>query len=98
MRTIHKQHLKTEDYQTIEVPLGFEIIHVGVQHGEPTIWYECDTEMPIQIIEILCFGTGFKLPDSGTPDGAVKHIGSFVTNDDFCVWHFYQKLGLTKLK
>jgi hypothetical protein len=91
MRTIFKTKLDVCDCQTVELPQDYKIIHVAIQHGTPCIWYECTTDMPLVKVEILCFGTGYQMPDPDTPDGAIEHIGSVVTSDGYFVWHFYRK-------
>lgn len=91
MRTIFKTKLDICDHQTIELPQGYKIIHVDMQQDIPCIWYECTPDNPTVKVEILCFGTGFMMPDPCTPDGAIEHIGSVVTHDGFLVWHFYRK-------
>ena len=91
MRTIFKTKLDVRDWQTVELPQDYKIIHVAMQQGTPCIWYECTPDMPLVKVEILCFGTGYTMPGPGTPDGAIEHIGSVVTRDGFYVWHFYRK-------
>ena len=74
--TIFKTKLDVCDYQTVELPQDYKIIHVAMQQNTPCIWYECTPDMPLVKVEILCFGTGYRMPDPGTPDGAIEHIGS----------------------
>lgn len=91
MRTIFKTKLDICDYQTIEVPQDYNIVHLAMQQGVPCIWYECTPDMPTRKVEIFCFGTGYRMPEHGTPDGAIEHIGSVVSGDGFYVWHFYRR-------
>ncbi len=73
--------------------------------GAPGYRVDCENQqaysMKRGILRPINFRTKYKkavLTIDRQSYGAIKHIGSVVTNDDFCVWHFYQKLGLTKLK
>ena len=92
MRTIFKQKLDVCDYQTIELPQDYEFLHLGVQAGNVCLWYQCNAEMPLKKVEIRCFGTGYKMPDFGTPDGAMKYIGTVLTEGGMYVWHYFEKL------
>lgn len=86
MKTIFKTRLDICDEQTVELPQGFRILHIGKQNGEPCIWYECDTNRPTIKVTILCFGTGHRMDDAPT----MGYIGT-VQIDGF-VWHYYLKL------
>ena len=87
MKTIFKQALKVTNLQTIQLPRGFKILHLGMQADVPTIWYECDTTAPMKNLNIYCFGTGFDMDHSP----ARKYIGT-VQFDGF-VWHYYHAAG-----
>ena len=84
MRTIFKQQLDICDQQTIELPQGFNILHIAKQNGVPCIWYECDTDNSIVHLDIYCFGTGYRM-DNLSP---MVYIGT-VQIDGF-VWHYYR--------
>ena len=85
MRTIFKQSLEIEDKQTIQLPQHYKILHLGVQQGVPTIWYECFHDHPLVPLEIYCFGTGYNMDNLPKLD----YLGT-VQIDGF-VWHFYAK-------
>lgn len=92
MRTIFKQKLDVIDYQTITVPVNHTFLSLGMKDGDICLWYECETDSPLGEIQILCFGTGCRLPPAGTPSGAIKHIGS--VTDGMFVWHYYEYIGI----
>lgn len=47
MKTIFKTKLDICDFQTIELPQNYNILHIDKQNGSSYIWYECDSDMPI---------------------------------------------------
>lgn len=53
--------------------------------GQPCIWYECDSNMPLVSLDIYCFGTGFRMDDLPP----MTYIGTVNQDDDF-IWHFYR--------
>jgi hypothetical protein len=85
MQTIFKTVLDICDEQTIELPQGFNILHIAKQNGHPCIWYECDSSSPIMKVTIYCFGTGFRMDDAP----AMVYIGT--VQIDGYVWHYYRK-------
>ena len=86
MRTIFKTKLEVNDFQTIQLPQGFSILHLGMQEGVPCIWYECDTTARLVYLDIYCFGTGFNMDSA--PKSLV-YVGT-VQSDGF-VWHYYRE-------
>lgn len=87
MHTIFKQKLDIKDIQTVQLPQDFKILHLGVQQGVPTIWYECTAEMPLVYLDIYCFGTGYLMDNLP----AMDYIGT-VQIDGF-VWHYYRAVA-----
>ena len=85
MRTVFKTKLDVCDFQTIELPRNFRMLHIGMQCGEPCIWYECDTDEPLVELDIFCFGTGHPMDKLSS----MIYIGTVNQNDDF-IWHFYR--------
>jgi hypothetical protein len=86
MKTIFKTKLDICDEQTVELPQGSRILHIGKQNGAPCIWYECDTDRPTMKVTILCFGTGYRMDDAPV----MEYIGT--VQIDGYVWHYYRKL------
>lgn len=84
MRTIFKQKLDICDFQTIELPQDFRILHIHKQNGVPCIWYECTHDMPTVKLDIYCFGTGYRM-DNLPP---IDYIGT--VQIDGYVWHYYR--------
>ena len=88
MNTIFKTELDICDFQTIELPQNYKILHIDKQDGCPCIWYECDSELPIVKLDIYCVGTGYRMDDLPP----MKYIGTVLIGD--FVWHFYRSLVL----
>lgn len=40
------------------IPAGFKIVHVGDQQGVISIWFMCNPENCLQLVEFEYFGTG----------------------------------------
>ncbi len=87
MRTIFKQKLDVNDFQVIQLPQDFKILHLGVQQGAPTVWYECDSDKRLVYLDIYCFGTGFRMENLP----AMQYIGT-VQIGGF-VWHYYRAVN-----
>lgn len=81
--TIWKFRIEMTSDFPIEIPPGYKILHVGVQHDYPFFWAEVDPTVHGQRIHFAVVGTGHDMPVEGT------HLGTWVA-DPF-VWHLYQR-------
>lgn len=88
MNTILKTKLDICDFQTIELPQNFKILHLDKQDGVPCIWYECESDMPQAKLDIYCVGTGWCM--DGYPP--MEYIGTIQL--DGLVWHYYRSVVL----
>lgn len=70
-------YLKTE----IDLPVGFEIIKVGMQGDTPCIWVIANLEHDVSKRTFQVLGTGFEVDENLT------HLGTDI-GDPF-VWHFF---------
>ena len=59
-QTIWKYPLEFEDVQTIQMPIGAEILTVQIQDGKPCLWAEVDADDKVSAEPrfIQIFGTG----------------------------------------
>jgi len=86
MRTVHKFPLELADAEQRHhrLPRDARIVHVGEQHGYPTMWAEVDThsclfcDAPFRVV-----GTGQEIPDG------YEHIGT--SQGATFVWHIYRR-------
>lgn len=92
MRTIFKTKLDVCDYQTVELPQDYKIIHVDMQQDTPCIWYECTPDMPV---EITC-AIGDEMVDGHPYSEIVEIARDYIQNiggfEEFAAW------GLIRLK
>ena len=83
MNTIYKYPIPHLDEQEIQMPLGSEIIRVGLDPREvPCLWAIVDIDKPKAPVRVLTVGTGDVMPSM-----PYRHIGSFV--DGSFVWHIF---------
>jgi hypothetical protein len=83
MKTIYKYPLQLADgAQEVKMPKGAHLVHVDLQHGDPTLWAEVDTEAASEVRLFQVHGTGHP----------IKHDGNYVgtaVGVPF-VWHVYE--------
>ena len=79
---IHKYRLKLEDYPLVEMPIGAEVLHVGMQYGHLHVWARVDPTLEKKTRHFAVRGTGH----ANCP-AANKHIGTVV--DGSFIWHVF---------
>lgn len=84
MKTIYKYPLMLHD-ESIDMPVGAEILSLQAQIGRPVIWALVDTEQPLHKRRFRTYGTGNAIHD---PDG--RYIDTFQTHDGVMVWHVFE--------
>lgn len=88
MKKIFKYPLSKEDVTKIQLPVGVEILHVGLDpKGVPCLWAEIPNPdyLDIQPLDTRIydiFGTGWEIPDPSHYIGTYHH-GEYV-------WHVYE--------
>ena len=83
MKTTYKYPLQITDQQTVTMPAGAQILHVGLgPHGDVCLWALVDSGKPTELRHIVVTGTGHPVPDG------VTYLGS-VTSGIF-VWHVWE--------
>lgn len=94
MKTIWKYTLGPTYVQTIDMPTGFKVRHVGPPSAIAAsvmgvcVWVEVDTEAAMVPIDWYMTGTGHPAPF----EGAI-YCGTAVMGDQF-VWHVYMAVPL----
>lgn len=84
---IYKYPLNIDDEQTVELPVGAEILTVQLQHGRPHIWAAVDEDQPnLEARKLLTIGTGNPMPEVG------KYLGTYQTasGGEAFVWHLFE--------
>ena len=88
MKTILKEELYIKRHQTIELPQNFNILHFDNKGGVPSLWYECESTMPLVKLYIYGVGTGSCM-DNLPP---VTYIGTYLQDGIVC--HYYRAIAL----
>lgn len=92
MRTIHKYQLKPLQYNTIDLPVGSDIIDVHEQRGECCIWAQVNTNNDMEKRVFFVAGTGQPFPDPPGTQIMMQHVGT--AHCGGFVWHVYEVEGL----
>ena len=73
--------------QSFEMPSGAEVVHVGLQHGRPTMWVQVEPDAVAERRTFKVLGTGEKV--IGNPMEA-SHLGTVLFLHDQLVWHIFE--------
>ena len=85
MNVIWKQPLSIVPQQQFWLPRGARPLCIQVQHCEPILWYQCDSEAVKTVRRFDMYGTGREMPaDAGT------YIGTFQLDSGSLVFHVYE--------
>lgn len=87
--TIWKYPLRLTDVQSIEMPLGAEIIAVAEQYGALCLWAWVNDDPDAKQVkrQIAIVGTGNPAPGYHE----ALHIGTVVTAGGSLVWHVFER-------
>jgi len=83
MNVIYKYELDITRKQSIEVPIGCEILKVAEQNGGLFVWARVDTESEINKLPFVIYGTGHEIDMYG-----FTHIDSVLMANGL-VWHVF---------
>lgn len=83
MKTIWKAHLRPIFRQTVEMPKGAKLLHVGKQGEEMFVWFMCDPKAETEMRAFEVCGTGHDIPADFT------YVGTVVTYEGTLVWHIF---------
>lgn len=85
-RAIFKYPLDVTDEQTVNLPFGAKVVHVGMQNDKMYLWAEVDPKSKDDTpVTFRIFGTGHPMPEAN-----IQHVGTVF--DGPFVWHVYQSL------
>ena len=79
---IWKYSLHLISKQFIDVPLGAERVHFGIQGNQICLWLKVDVSQQKSQTEIICVGTGEEI------SGGLEHIGTVVL-PNLEVYHYF---------
>lgn len=90
MITIWKFSFMIQDFFTMVMPVGAEILYVGSQEGKGCIWARVDTDALTEKRQFKLVETGHPL----NPECALDYVGTFETrryrSDINLVWHLFE--------
>jgi len=93
MKRIFKYKVGTTDKQVIMLPPDGEILHFGLQGGEPHIWVKVDPEKTTVRRLFKLVGTGHRFEDEFTIDGnnhILEYVGTVTDHEGYFVWHLFE--------
>lgn len=77
--------------ETIEMPKGARIIHVGFQRGTLYVWALVDSTAPKETRNFLIYSTGDVFPiKEGISAEMLSHLGTFLLDEDKIVVHVFE--------
>ena len=86
MKSIWKYPLlNAKDHQTIQMPVGAQILCLQTQRDVPYLWVLVSPENPRRDRFIRIFGTGHPVDDHS---GRLKYIGTY--QETAFVWHVFE--------
>lgn len=86
MKTVHKFPV-LPGYLSLVLTEGAQVLHVGVQRGQPFIWVLLDPTATARTYQFQSFGTGHNVEDHITKD---QYIGTFMLEGGGLVFHLFQ--------
>jgi hypothetical protein len=91
MRTVHRYSIRPYGEQTVTMPAGAVVVHVGVKPGYGlSLWAEVDTKQPEVTYAITVHQTGLEVA------AGLAHLGTFALHDEDYIGHVYGPPELLK--
>lgn len=81
-RQIWKYAIPVNDRQVIDIPEGYRILHVDLQHGVPCIWASVDPTASKVVRTVFTVGTGHPFDPTG-----LRYLGSYQLASGHFVGH-----------
>ena len=87
MKVIYKYLLEFQTEQTIEMPIGFQILDMQKQYGVPHIWALVDSEKTPLFVKFYIYGTGEEIKHSD-----LNYVGTYQQSGGHLVFHVFYKI------
>lgn len=84
MRVIYKYPLMV-GYNSVPLPFGAEVVHIGEQHGQLQMWVEQDPSETLVNRQFNVYGTGHYIYNVNE-----QHLSTVQVGD--LVWHIYENI------
>ena len=85
-KVIWKTELTVADHQAIQAPEGSEVLSAQLQQGALCIWYLCDPDATLNVMDVWILGTGH------THDSQGDYVDTFQTNGGSLVFHVFAEM------
>lgn len=92
MKTVYKYHISATDYQTIELPIGAEILKVDSQNNEMQMWALVAPNAETEKRNFRVVGTGREISDDEASD--LRYVGTCILYDGRVVFHVFEIIKL----
>lgn len=87
MKKVFKYTLEFSDHIVLELPVGAEILHFGIQDDVLRIWALVDPTVEKEIRKFRLAGTGHPITE---PDSELNFIGTVIMRNGLLVWHLFE--------
>lgn len=87
LKTVFKYSLSLDDIIEVEVPIGSQLLHVGLQDGRLMLWALVDTAANPCIKRVRCAGTGHKIVEDD-----LRFIDTVHMVGGRLIFHFFEVL------
>jgi hypothetical protein len=88
VRTIWKFPAPIDNEVVIHMPKGAKVLCVQMQHGDPCLWAEVDSEAEVEPMRFFWRGTGHSVEFPFL----VGYVGTVQMMDGTLVFHLYKKI------
>lgn len=89
MRSVWKFPFSVSDWCEFPMPVGAKILHLAVQHGDPCLWAEVDSDAPTEMRTFRTYGTGHAMGYHNQ-----HYVGTYMVQDGALVFHVYEQVRL----
>lgn len=84
-KVVCKYQIPIEDYHSIEMPFGAEILHFAKQYGVPTLWALVEPSRELIKRRFRLAETGYDIVEDG-----LKYIGTIKMLGDKFIYHLFE--------
>lgn len=86
MKAIWKYPLQTVGVQSIDMPVGADLLTVQLQHGLPCVWVLVDPAAPACPVKLTTYGTGAPIDDAPG-----EYLGTYQLAGGSLVFHVFKE-------
>lgn len=96
MRKVFKYELAIEDYVEIKMPMGAQVLSVGVQNDMPVLWALVNPDIPEMAYKFRLTGTGHEIDEKEA--SSMKFVGTCIMLGGSFVLHVFQVVDESMLR